>query len=139
MSSIRRRILRNRKKRIEHRLRELHWENQPKPMFTASNIHYEMAERIEAIGAGGIGVVHKLARELGLIHEIDQRVHVLRRHLPYHESDHVLNIAYNFLAGGICLEDLELLRNDEAYLNALGAQRRLDSGWRTLVQNPLYR
>jgi hypothetical protein len=35
----------------------------------------------------------------------------------------VLNIAYNLLAGGDCLEDLELLRNDEVYLDALGAKR----------------
>jgi hypothetical protein len=38
---------------------------------------------------------------------------------PYHESDHVLNIAYNCLCGGTCLEDLKLVRNDEVYLNAL--------------------
>jgi len=41
----------------------------------------------------------------------------------YSESDHVLNIAYNLLCGGTCLEHLELRRNDEAYLNALGAPR----------------
>jgi len=35
----------------------------------------------------------------------------------------VLNMAYNLLAGGTCLEHLELRRNDEAYLDALGAQR----------------
>ena len=57
----------------------------------------------------------------GLIDEIDERLELLKRHLPYHESDHVLNIAYNLLAGGSCLEDIELLRNDEARLNALGA------------------
>ena len=48
---------------------------------------------------------------------------MLKRHLPYHESDHVLNIAYNILAGGTCREDLERRRTDEAYLDALGAQR----------------
>ena len=31
-------------------------------------------------------------------------------------------MAYNILAGGSCLEDIELLRGDEAYLNAIGAQ-----------------
>ena len=35
----------------------------------------------------------------------------------------MLNIAYNFLSGGTNLEDLELLRNDEVYLDALGAER----------------
>ena len=44
------------------------------------------------------------------------------RHEPT-QSDHVLNIAYNLLAGGECLEDIELWRNDEVYLDALGAQR----------------
>ena len=43
--------------------------------------------------------------------------------MPYSESDHVLNIAYNLLVGGTCLEHLELRRNDEVYLDALGAQR----------------
>ena len=64
-----------------------------------------------------------LARRTGLIADIDHHLHLLKRHLPYHESDHVLNIALNILAGGHKLEHLELLRNDEAYLNALDAQR----------------
>ncbi len=64
-----------------------------------------------------------VARKTGLIDDIDRRLHLLKRHLPYHESDHVLNIAFNILAGGSKLEHLELRRNDEVYLNALGAQR----------------
>ena len=90
-------------------------------MLEASNIHYQISERVGAIGVGGIGVMHLLARRSGLIDAIDRSVHVLKLHLPYHESDHVLNIAYNVLAGGTCLEDIELLRNNEDYLDALGA------------------
>ena len=71
---------------------------------------------------GGIGNIHQLAVRTGLIDEIDKGIKLLKRHLPYHESDHILNIAYNYLAGGSCLQDIELLRNDEAWLNALGAQ-----------------
>jgi hypothetical protein len=67
--------------------------------------------------------MHLLARRTGLIEAIDERLAVLKVHLPYHESDHVLNIAYNLLSGGTCLEDLELRRNDEVYLDALGAER----------------
>jgi hypothetical protein len=67
--------------------------------------------------------MHLLARHTGLIELLDSRVDVLKRHLPYHESDHVLNIAYNALSGGTCLEDIELRRQDEVYLDALGAQR----------------
>jgi hypothetical protein len=49
-------------------------------MFKASNIHYE----------------------------IDDQLELLQRHLPYHESDHVANIAYNILAGGTCLQDIDV-------------------------------
>ena len=82
-----------------------------------------MSERTRGVGVGGIGAVHKFALASGLVEAIDKRVDVLKVHLPYHESDHVLNIAYNILSGGTCLEDIELLRNDEVYLDALGAQR----------------
>lgn len=50
------------------------------------------------------------------------RVEVLKVALPYHESDHVLGIAYNVLCGGTCLQDIEQRRQDEVYLDALGAQ-----------------
>ncbi len=92
-------------------------------MFSAGNIHYDLADRTRAIAHGGIGSVHMLARKVGLIHAIDRELHLLKVHLPYHESDHVLNIAYNILCDGDCLQDLERLRNDEAYLDALGASR----------------
>jgi hypothetical protein len=92
-------------------------------MFSASNIHYELSERTRGLDTGGIGVMHRLARHVGLIEEIDRRVEVLKVHLPYHESDHVLNIAFNVLCGGTCLEDIEWRRNNEVYLDALGAQR----------------
>jgi hypothetical protein len=35
----------------------------------------------------------------------------------------VLNLAYNALCDGTCLEDIELRRNDEVFLDALGARR----------------
>jgi hypothetical protein len=92
-------------------------------MMTASNIHYELSDRTRAIAPGGIGAIHLMARRIGLIHEIDENLHLLKRHMPYHESDHVLNIAYNLLAGGSRIEHLEVRRNDEVYLDALGATR----------------
>jgi hypothetical protein len=64
-----------------------------------------------------------MVKRLGLVEELDESVRLFKRHLPYHESDHVLNIAYNALLGGVRLEDIELRRNDEVFLNALGAQR----------------
>ena len=92
-------------------------------MFKARNIHYELADRSRGLGVGGMGAMHLLAQQTGLIQALDQKLHLLKFHLPYHESDHVLNIAYNLLAGGSCLQDLEGLRNDEVYLDGLGAQR----------------
>src|SRR5271156_5592910 len=92
-------------------------------MMSASNIHFEMAERSRALNYGGIGAIHLMGQRLGLAEEIDARLQLLRRHLPYHESDHVLNLAYNALLDGQRLEDIELRRNDEAVLDGLGAQR----------------
>jgi hypothetical protein len=94
-----------------------------RPVLRASNIHYEIAERGRGIGCGGIGAMQLLVRRLGLAEGIDRRLHLLRFYLPYHESDHVLNIAYNALCDGTCLQDLELRRNDAVFLDALGAQR----------------
>jgi hypothetical protein len=94
-----------------------------RPILTASNIHYELADRTRATAHGGIGAMHLLVRTLGLDQAINEGLGLLKIHLPYHDSDHVLNIAYNLLAGGTCLEHLEWLRSDEAYLDALGARR----------------
>jgi Transposase DDE domain group 1 len=111
------------KRRIEQRLDKDDTRGSDRPMFTASNIHYELAERTRAISAGGIGLIHKLVKAIGLDDAINRRVKLLKLNLPYHESDHVLNMAYNVLAGGTCLEHLELWRNNEAFLDALGARR----------------
>jgi hypothetical protein len=123
--SIRRRLV-NHKRRIERRLDKADNRGCAQPMFTARNVHYEVAGRCRGISSGGIGAVHLLARRLGLIEAIDRRLHLLKFHLPYHESDHVLNLAYNALCEGTCLQDLELRRHDEAFLDALGARRLPD-------------
>jgi len=115
--------LARRKRRIERRLDKNNNSGNERPMITASNIQYELAQRTRGIAAGGIGAMHLVAKKLGLAKAIDDKLHLLKVHLPYHESDHVLNIAYNLLAGGTCLEHLELRRNDEVYLDALGARR----------------
>jgi hypothetical protein len=92
-------------------------------MFAARNIQYQISDRSRGITHGGIGAIHVLARHLGLIDAIDDRLHLLKFHLPYHESDHVLNFAYNALCDGTCLQDIELRRHDEVFLDALGARR----------------
>ncbi len=115
-----------RKRRIERRLDKADNRGCSRPIFTATNIRYEVADRARGIGCGGIGAMHLLVKHLGLDEAIDRRLHLLKLHLPYHESDHVLTIAYNILRGGDCLEDLELCRQDEVFLDALGARRTPD-------------
>ena len=102
MSKSRQQKVKNGKRRIKRRLRRKNWSQQDEPMFKANNIHYELSERTRGIGVGGIGAVHKLALASGLVEAIDEKVDLLKVHLPYHESDHVLNIAYNILSGGTC-------------------------------------
>ena len=118
-----RKQIEQRKRRIARRLDKDDNRGCDRPIMTASNIHYEIADRTRATAHGGIGAMHLLVQKLGLDQAIDQCLGLLKIYLPYHDSDHVLNIAYNLLAGGKCLEHLELLRNDEAYLDALGARR----------------
>jgi Transposase DDE domain group 1 len=123
VKTIIRRKLANSKRRIQRRLDKSDLRGCSQPMMTASNIHYEIATRTRGIASGGIGLFHALARRLGLIDALDQRLTLLKIHLPYHESDHVLALAYLPLCGGTCLQDLELLRHDEVLLDALGARR----------------
>ena len=115
-------ILRD-KQNLDARLERKQFDDQPETMFRDSNIRYEIAERTRAIGCGGIGAIHKLVCRLGLDRGINEKVVLLKYHVPYWESDHVLNIAYNVLTGGTCLEDIERLRNDETYMNGLEAER----------------
>jgi hypothetical protein len=55
----------------------------------------------------------------GLAREIDQHLELLNIHVLYHELDYVLHITYNVLLGGVRLEDIELRRQNEVFLNAL--------------------
>ena len=114
--------LSRRERRVMNRIDKANWSGQS-PMIAPPSIQYELSDRIQAIGAGGLGVVQQMVKQLGLAEDINRTCPIFKMHLPYSEADHVLNIAYNLLAGGTCLEHLELRRTDEAYLNALGAER----------------
>jgi hypothetical protein len=117
------RQLNRRGRRILRRIEDRPGIERHQPMMAASDIHCEISDRVRAISPGGIGTIQLLAREIGLIEDIDRDLHLLERHQPYFESDHVLNIAYNLIAGGSQIEHLEVRRNDEVYLDALGATR----------------
>ena len=119
-----RELVESRQRRIAQRLDKLNYpEDMSQPMMRGPSPHFELSDRVVGTAYGGIGLIHQFAMELGLADAIDQRLHLFKVHLPYHESDHVLSLAYNALCEGRSLEDLELRRQDEAYLNLLGAKR----------------
>jgi hypothetical protein len=111
------------KRKIQRRLDKTKFPKNFGPVFAGGNLAYEMAGRVQGIVHGGIPLFHQLARDIGLVGAINRDLPILKLYAPYRESDHVLNIAFNALCGGDCLQDIELRRNDINYLNALGAQR----------------
>lgn len=115
--------LRQRKRKIHNRLDKRTMPEHLGPMLNPGNIHYEISDRNHGVLYGGMGSVQMLVKRLGLDEAINRRLHLFKLHNPYFESDHVLNIAYNILCYGQCLEDIERLRNDQVYLDAVGADR----------------
>lgn len=124
MKNIIRERMESRNRRIARRLDKL---NSPEdvsiPMLSGASPYFELSGRAVGTAYGGIGLIHQFVGELGLAKAIDSRLHLFKFHRPYHESDHVLSLAYNALCDGHCLDDLELRRQDEGYLNLLGAAR----------------
>lgn len=114
-------VARREGRKIKRRLAQASSRQTSRPVL-GSNIHYEVANRTRAISSGGIGLVHLVAEYLGLPRHLNE-LEILKRRLPYHDSDHILTVAYNLLAGGTCLEDVERLRNDGVFLDAVGADR----------------
>ncbi len=113
------------KQKIARRLEEAVGGMEPKPIgpeFSTAVPVYEMAERTRAISAGGLGAVHQLVNTIGLVSRLNDELNVLKQPKPYSDSDHVLNIAFNTLCGGQVLDDIEVRRNDRAFLDALGAR-----------------
>jgi len=126
-TSIARRLA-GRKRRIHQRLARANREKYQRcaegagPVLNPPGVTYELADKTRGIAYGGVGMVIQLAREAGLVEAIDRRLHLLKIHVPYHESDHVLNLALHALCDATCLQDLELRRNDEVFLDAVGAE-----------------
>ena len=90
------------------------------PVLGRANIGYEYSQRTKGTAHGGMGMVARLVETVGLAGEIDAALSLLKVHRPYHESDHVLNITYNALCGGMRLDDIETRRQDAVFLDGLG-------------------
>lgn len=92
-------------------------------MVQGANNSYELAEKAGGTAYGGVAAIHAFSKKIELPNRIDEALHLLGKHLPYHESDDVLNLAYNALCGETCLEDIELRRNDEHFLDSIDTER----------------
>lgn len=112
-----------RQRKLKQRLQHNAFKAPKRPLLAPLPIDYQLAERTRVLAHGGLGVFHLMATRLKLPETINQHVKVLKRHLPYFESDHILSLCYNYLTGGKRLEDLRRLRENEVYLDALEVER----------------
>lgn len=117
------RQIQRRRQRIVSRLAESSACDRGRPMTQGDNVHYEMSDKVGGTGFGGMAAVHAFVKRIGLDAEINCRLNIFKKRCPYYESDHVLNVAYNTMCGARSLQEIELRRNDEHYLNSLGAER----------------
>ena len=118
--ALRRRLDRE-QRAISARLADAVAPNVAGPVLGRANIGYELSDRTRGVTHGGMGMIARVVGEVGVADEIDESLHLLKIHRPYHESDHVLNIAYNALCGGTRLDDIEARRSDAVFLDGLGA------------------
>jgi len=99
--------LRTRNKKIRRRIdkRDAIFQT---PAIRTTATKFELSEKAQAISCGGIGIIMQMVNQLDLRKFINDAVSVFKLNLPYDETDHVLNIAMNLLAGRTCLEHIEL-------------------------------
>ncbi|MCP5068961.1 MAG: hypothetical protein GY946_20560, partial [bacterium] len=86
----------------------------------------EVDERPDVTMLGGLMLPLASIRRFKVAEKFDERVKVLKIHLPYHESDHVLSQALMLYGGGTCLEDMAMLQQDDPFLKMVDAERTPD-------------
>ena len=76
-----------RKNSVEKRLRgAVRFNASRDPVLSATNLEYEISEKTEAINVGGIGLIHKLSMESGLVDAINDKVKLLKMNFPFYSS-----------------------------------------------------
>lgn len=105
---------------------ELPWPTTHGRVLRMPKLHPEIDERAVVTPYGGLALVEQFCRRFKVAQTIDERVHVLKQHQPFHESDHILAQALNLYVGGRTLEDLSSLQHDEAVRRMFGACRLPD-------------
>jgi hypothetical protein len=99
------------------------WPDSPGPVFRNRRVRVEVEKPKKATPYGGLALAHQLVKKLDLDKAIDRDLHLLKIHLPYHESDHILTQVYNLYVGGGCIEDIANLQASKAFQNLVGACR----------------
>ena len=123
MKAKKRKKAKKRQQKLQERLAHKDFTSPSQPLLGDQPIDYELSDRTRVIPMGGLGAMHTLVTKLHLPELLNAQVSVLKRHLPYWESDHILSQCYNILTGGKPLQDINRLRLDEGYLEALGVER----------------
>ncbi len=116
-------IIRKREAEVAQRLSPSWNAQDAKPVLSPEGISYEVSEKTGAISYGGLGLLQQVVKWSGLGKAIDEAVKLLKRHQPYHESDHVLSLIYNVATGGTRYQDVEMRRQSGSFLEAVGAEK----------------
>ena len=102
---------------------ELPWPETEGRVMRHPLLHLESDPRGEITHYGGLVLAQQLVRRFRVAQQLDQALVLFKRHAPYHESDHVLALAYTLYADGTCLEDQAVLQGSEAVRRLVGACR----------------
>lgn len=105
---------------------DLPWPETDGRVVRLRKTHVEVDRRAPVTPYGGLALAAAFVRRFRVAQRLDERVHVFKRHVPYHESDHVLAQAFNLYVGGTCIEDQANLQNDPGVLALVGACRLPD-------------
>ena len=102
---------------------ELAWPETEGRVMRHPLLHLESDPRGEMTHYGGLVLAQQFVRRFGVAKRLDNGLRLFKRHAPYHESDHVLALAYTLYADGTCLEDQAALQGSEAVRRMVGACR----------------
>ena len=73
---------------------ELPWPETRGRVMRHPLLNLENDNRGEITHYGGLVLAQQLVRRFGVAKRIDEGLKLFKRHAPYHESDHVLALAY---------------------------------------------
>ncbi len=102
---------------------ELPWPETEGRVMRHPLLHLESDPRGEITHYGGLVLAQQFVRRFRVAQRLDESLSLFKRHAPYHESDHVLALAYTLYADGTCLEDQAALQGSEAVRRLVGACR----------------